>query len=531
MSSNIQNMYRPIPQSLSDSDSEKELQMDPIHTTYIKTNQPRMDTFTAHKYQHNSYPLQNHIKAMKLKKRQKMSLLRKICFVFSIILCFVTIAVFLWLLPCSGDGICPIRVTSWDKNLENVELKGTISLIKHELNHSNNLAILFRRNMFTQDSHNGMASFSDIDSKMLWYKSYDREPIEMKCGLLDVNLDGVTDCLLLEEAGLVALDATNGLEFWYVHNHKSQNAIAKLIFPLIVADMNHDLVKELVTIAVQNGRRNLLIIASGRTGMVLGEYTLNHCSDINHIISAPEKIMYACQEAQNVTFYELTTSDLYEIVTNNSRTLKPIKSNFTNDAIEMMVVKNKHACPNCEVTITLFDNATRKEIFSQKYARSYATKPRQFSFMNSKKNMDLLQGHINGFIVKLWEWQDETTTDKKLFLLNSTVQINFIKERIVIITFNNSNVHVINASMTEITQLCIVTENGKYNCQPDVSNQDESLLVTDLDDDGTQEFVGYSSTFVQNSFANTTKEGWQLVSNIKVFPLEAELPKLYQNTD
>lgn len=521
-------MYRPIPQSLSDSDSEKELQMDPIHTTYIKT--PRLDTFPAHKYQHNSYPLQNHIKAMKMKKRNKMTTIRKVCFILSILLCFVTIVVFLWVLPCSGDSICPVRVTSWDKNLENLELKGAISLIKHELNHTSNLAILFRRNLFTKDSHDGVASFSDIDSKILWYKSYDREPIQMSCDLIDVNLDGQLDCLILEEAGLVALDSRNGVDFWYIHNHKSQSAVAKLLFPVVVPDMNHDSVKELVSVAVQNGRRNLLIVASGRTGMILGEYVLKHCENVEQIVSQFDSIIYACQQMPNITFYELLTSDLYEIVTNNSQTLQVTKSNFTSNT-DILLIKNTNECPNCEVTITLYDNASRKEIFSQKYLHTYATKPRQFSFINNKKNMDLLQGHINGFVVKLWQWSDETTINKKMFLLNSTVQINFIKERIVIITFNNSNVHVINASMTEITQLCIVNENGKNVCQPDVHNQDEALLVTDLDDDGTQEFVGYSSTFVQNSSANSTKEGWQLVSNIKVFPLESELPKLYQITD
>lgn len=528
MSNNIQNMYRPIPQSLSDSDSEKELQMDPIHTTYIKKSQTQcLDSFSTHKY--NNYPLQNHIKAMKLRKRQKMSKIRKVLFISSILLCFVTIAVFLWVLPCSGDATCPIKVTSWDRNVDDLELRGSINLIKHDLNHSSSLAILFRRNIFSQNSHDGVAAFSDIDSKILWYKSYDREPTRMKCNLLDVNLDGVDDCLLLEKAGLVALDSRNGEEFWYIHNHKSQNALADLIFPAAVPDMNHDKIKELVTVSVLKGHRNMLIIASGRTGMVLGEYILNHCSEIDDIFTRElDRIIYSCNE----TYYELSTTDLYEIVTSNSsKTIKTVKSNFTNNMHENLVVKNMNTCPNCAVTITLFNNVTKKEIFSKTYLRSYGTNPKQFSFENSKKNMDLLQGHVNGFVIKLWQWSDDTLPNKKIFLLNNTVQLNFIKERIVIITFNNSNVHVINASMTEITQLCIVTENSRYTCQPDVSNQDDSLLVADLDEDGTQEFVGYSSTFVQNSFANTTKEGWQLISNIKVFLLENELPKLYQNED
>ncbi|XP_071442579.1 uncharacterized protein [Hetaerina americana] len=138
--------------------------------------------------------------------------------------------------------------------------------------------------------------------------------------------------------------------------------------------------------------------------------------------------------------------------------------------------------------------------------------------------------------------------------------VNQLKERVVLITFNDTGLHVINASQSDVTQLCerirstsgsgkkrgkggrlkdkIAQESGtldqKLRCQPELAFQEQSLLVTDLDKDGYQELVSYLTTYVDyrkdesDSKRRTNSQKWYLESRVKVVLLEAELPKLYE---
>ena len=58
-------------------------------------------------------------------KRKDMSMLRRFCLILSILLCFVTLLVFLYVLPCDNSSICPQvvenqPVITWDKTLEGI---------------------------------------------------------------------------------------------------------------------------------------------------------------------------------------------------------------------------------------------------------------------------------------------------------------------------------------------------------------------------------------------------------------------------
>lgn len=56
------------------------------------------------------------------------------------------------------------------------------------------------------------------------------------------------------------------------------------------------------------------------------------------------------------------------------------------------------------------------------------------------------------------------------------VTVKLIEERIVLITFNKSSpIHVVNASQTDITQLCYQDKN---ECQPQLSFQTQSGKLT-----------------------------------------------------
>jgi hypothetical protein len=58
-------------------------------------------------------------------KRHDMSPLRRFCLVASVLLCILTILVFLYVLPCDNSSIClsapePKTSVSWDKTLEGI---------------------------------------------------------------------------------------------------------------------------------------------------------------------------------------------------------------------------------------------------------------------------------------------------------------------------------------------------------------------------------------------------------------------------
>ncbi|XP_046404510.1 uncharacterized protein LOC124169799 [Ischnura elegans] len=139
--------------------------------------------------------------------------------------------------------------------------------------------------------------------------------------------------------------------------------------------------------------------------------------------------------------------------------------------------------------------------------------------------------------------------------------VNQLKERVVLITFNDTGLHVINASQSDVTQLCervrpssgsgkkrgkggrvkekvllqeSLPPDQKLRCQPELAFQEQSLLVADLDKDGYQELVSYLTTYVdiRKDDSDSRRRGnspkWFLESRVKVVLLEAELPKLYE---
>lgn len=126
------------------------------------------------------------------------------------------------------------------------------------------------------------------------------------------------------------------------------------------------------------------------------------------------------------------------------------------------------------------------------------------------------------------------TTTKSLSRNTSTITITHhpkdaysafcLKERIVLITFNDTDMHLVNASESEIKQLC-----SNMGCQPSLFYQEQSLIIADLDGDGSKELVSYLTTYETDDDGKPPGSGRLiLVSKVRVVRLEAELPKLYE---
>lgn len=127
------------------------------------------------------------------------------------------------------------------------------------------------------------------------------------------------------------------------------------------------------------------------------------------------------------------------------------------------------------------------------------------------------------------------TTIKTLSANSSTVTVTFhpkeiykkhcVKERVVLLTFNGSvDMHLVNASENEMKQLC-----SSLGCQPSITNQEDSLLMADLDGDGSKELVSYSTTYdVEEDDKDPQSYRLTLLSKVRVVRLEAELPQLFK---
>lgn len=560
-----QGVYAPLPQCLSDSDSDKELH-EPKTTNRKKLNG------LSNGSSHNGYftPIVPSAAIASPKPNNGfmgMSTTRKCWFIISILICFFTIFIFLWVLPCSGT--CPVKITNWKIEQENLEFAGKINVVQGAFDSNKNLALLFKRNIISSDSHNGVLSLLGNTGSLAWLISQVPEPAMLDCNSIDSNLDGVFDCLLLGEAGLECIDPITGEVLWHVHSHMSpeDRLIRHLDFPQILPDLNRDTIPEIIAVTTSaKGIRNKVIIASGRTGIVLTEFELKSCADVSQCTIVDGMFIYYCRNdlppRRFSAFYKVTIDDLMHRVREQGLGVeveiipmqvqydpKPLSTTTRTLNQRRLTINNIGECPNCRLNLSLIRADTLEQLWSAQFVGTYALESlAQFSFRVTRTNAQSLRGHLNGFIVKLWQYDDFRPvyrTGSWNGASNVTVQVNNIFERVVLITFNDTNVHVINASLVNITQLCFPgrpihsshndsqqhqgTTRLQLKCQPDIRNQAESILIADLDRDDSQELISYSSTFECGEEGGVSVDGCQLVSSVKVIRLEAELPKLYES--
>ncbi|XP_037906895.1 uncharacterized protein LOC119649016 [Hermetia illucens] len=238
---------------------------------------------------------------------------------------------------------------------------------------------------------------------------------------------------------------------------------------------------------------------------------------------------------------------------------------------KQLIVENRGKCPeNCNVTFILSEEKNGVSHIIRNFSGSmmYGMVPAQLSFKGPDGSTK-----FNGFVIKFWEWsRNQTdfpsgnTRSKRDALLfddnynifdhlihkrrsytlptenprpersaanmtkqrtNSNIFLNYkmrmIKETVVLIIFNSADTHIENTSQSNIVQFCR-SEKNEMSCQPDLNNQENSLLIADLDQDGSQELVSYYSTFVNK---NGNKNDWKLVTYVQLLRLESELPILY----
>lgn len=645
-----QSMYSPIPQNMSDSESEEEFRLK-INNTQLKNSQivarnlkstnmhttisrltdslpdVRFATTQSHYSNHSRMPSDADNVAIlnaNVRKTQPMTTLRKAFFIASIFVCILTVILFVWVLPCSDSHSCPaqserIHTHNWLRNYEGLELKGTINVTPGIRGRSKNLVYMYRKNIFFNDSssggnkQNGIISVIGSNGQVAWYDALPNEPSIIDCNLIDADLNGDNDCLVIDEFGKMScINPQSGTWIWHI---AETNIPGKLNFPLILPDVNRDGVKDLlIACTVQtvdkNRTHNALKLISGANGKQIGRsYIVKKCSYIHRFqIDAQLKISFICDI--NDTDIRITNSlrEIYRQTTDQNIDLPEQNIEIENNQHKFygqrkgtqrqrniysvnekqLIVENYGVCPDaCNVTVTLLEEQKGKPKILRNFngTRMYGMVPACLSFNNSR---DPSKSSVHGFVIKFWEWSTNetekidgisekraTNVEKRFDNLtefnrfdyvlrkkrswnslepNSNAdhsensskastkaktaatsnnkitpeivlpyQMRIIKETIVLIIFNSSDIRIENTSQSNIVQFC---RNDKRNelCQPDLNYQENSVLIADLDQDGSQELVSYYSTFVENE--NEVNK-WKLMTYVQLLRLESELPKLY----
>lgn len=103
-------------------------------------------------------------------------------------------------------------------------------------------------------------------------------------------------------------------------------------------------------------------------------------------------------------------------------------------------------------------------------------------------------------------------------------KMQMITETVILVLFIGADTRIENTSQSNIVQFCR-NDRNEMICQPDLINQENSMLIADLDMDGSQELVSYMSTFVPAD--EDPENNWKLVSYVRLLRLQSELPAYY----
>ncbi|XP_065086789.1 uncharacterized protein LOC135708615 [Ochlerotatus camptorhynchus] len=546
--------------------------------------------------------------------KRKMSFPRKCCFVASLAVCFLSLVVFLWVIPCSDEFACParaerIKTQNWIRNYEKIELKGVINVVEGVHGKSKNLIFMYRGDKLFpefEDSYrrrNGIISLIGSTGKVAWYDQMANEPKSIDCTLIDADLNGSPDCLVMDEYGqLECINPLSGEWIWHtpIYDRKSilkQNDL--LDFPLVIPDVDGDGVKDLFFItSYGESKHNKFVMISGRMGELIGDsHIVKECIYVHKLMIDPEyNVMFNCVKEKSEQQRSKPLAELYKLIKHKALDMRKItkkvdlqqhkffgqrkntekQRTITAVGGKQLVIENRGKCPeNCTTSVLLTVESTGTVLWNASKRQLYGMQPVRLTFSNFGTDN---RSTIYGFVLKFWEWSlDEvdnhstrnkrSTKERNIFShvlvkkqawvlpdqdngpetsskvrrsVNQTLRpgtyktrMRYLKESVTLIIFNSTHFKIENTSQSNVIQFCRenVKDKSDVVCQPDLNYQENSLLIADLDADGSQELVSYYSTFVKAEPEAGERSGMKLKTFVQLLRLESELPKLYNTME
>ncbi|XP_025159024.1 uncharacterized protein LOC105189776 isoform X2 [Harpegnathos saltator] len=473
-------------------------------------------------------------------KREDMSPIRRFCLLASILLCIVTIVIFLYVLPCDNSMVCPPIIesqssVSWDKTLQSVEIQGPITIVpgfpynlifllhgeQHKKNDTKDGTIHQRQ---IPSEGGGVMSMQGSSGLPLWLVPLKRLPTIIDCTSIDIDRSGKPDCIVAGEQGLlVSIEPIAGTIHWSSTTH----TFPKL--PVILPDIDADDIEDLLSISVDNANVSSLVLLSGKTGQLLGRYLVNCTSiDIYNLVSNGS-ISYSCynDNAKHSTnfmslkglFHSIKTSQMHKKLatklTNTLPRLFEIVKMCNEEYIwkptpyHYLTIENKGVCPGqlCRVNVNLTLQKLTNEpitIWDHVSLNTFASKP---AFLVTPD-----KPYTSGFAIKFWQWTDLLSD----YVEKASVTEQKLIERVLIVFVNYTDVQAINASQSDLTQLC-----HGFNCQPDLNSRKQfsSIAIKYINNDEFPELISYWSSYDVDS----TKS---LTSKVQVIKMDSVMSNL-----
>ncbi|XP_075212521.1 protein FAM234B isoform X2 [Lycorma delicatula] len=436
--------------------------------------------------------------------KKPWSPLRKMAFVTSLILCFMTISVFLWVIPCEWST-CPsnIKQLGWDKTLYGLEMKGEMSVVKTRFGMY--LIVMARGAIWNSSSSvrgqqfpphgSAVICLSGSSGDVSWWIKLSSNPIELDCSILDVNNDGINDCLVLGEHGyLVSIDPESGIKKWkFWENLGLSIVLEKMTFPLVIPDVNNDGINDLIAIAQIHGtlhdvvynEGHYLVLICGKTGHLLGRPINNQsCSNMYGLGLDDDSsvLSYTCKTGNSYS-KELSQS-LTDIVSEATKKVftpvqktklkQHVSSGLSNEYSvgkhRLSLSRTGHCPEMCSVSL----NITFCNDIGQKEPTNFAWQEDYIYIMNPVLiNFDHT---LTGFVLKFWQWPHHSIPDTPGKINKTKIKLEKISERVILVTFNetgeyNDIVKIVNASQTDIMQIC-----SSEGCQPELNLQTDSKM-------------------------------------------------------
>ncbi|XP_078038163.1 uncharacterized protein LOC144470651 [Augochlora pura] len=470
-------------------------------------------------------------------KPRDMSPLRRFCLVISILLCIVTIVVFLYVLPCDNSMVCatisePKSSISWHRTLHELELYGPISIIQEK---PSNLIFFVRGQKYKGNDTSedpgqisaggGIISLQENSGSPLWLVSLKRSPTEIDCITVDTDKSGKPDCIVAGDQGLLAsIEPIAGIIQWSskIHTHEK--------LPLILPDIDSDGVADFLTIELTIKNMPNLVLLSGKTGNLLGRFSTGNCSLVLLMNSVSnDTISYVCNENNRKDIVKTMTlsgllhamklPELYkQSVAKSSVPFRMFQTlvqhdqehNWRPTSYHNLVIENEGSCPGelCKAGIKLtFTSKQPITIFDHVRPNSFVSKPAFLVTSGSPYSF--------GFVIKFWQWIDSITEHTKTV---SAITERRLIESVLIVFVNNTDVQVMNASQSDIIQLCEDTD-----CQPNLNLRARfsSLKIDYTSEDGFPELITYWSSYNVES-----QKELYLTSNVQVVKLDSIVTNL-----
>jgi hypothetical protein len=178
----IHGIYSPIPQAITDSESDSEEQLHVSaknerkqEVTMTNGRSPFLNSPEGEDLEESGLDIDSRTESVGIlqpdKSAERMSPLRKFLFVLSIVVCFLTVIVFLWVLPCSVSSGAENKKTGWENPYHDIEIKGAINIVNGAPNFSKNLIMLYRGDVIDLERprENGIISIVSVAGKVGWF--------------------------------------------------------------------------------------------------------------------------------------------------------------------------------------------------------------------------------------------------------------------------------------------------------------------------------------------------------------------------